>query len=362
MTGAASHVTMSHMAETTENRDWILAKRPDTEIVENRDQEDCRVPNDLAEATYRYSLGAQRLMHHISAHIPQMVEYERGEDGEVAILKERILRVPISVVKDLCGVNRDLTIGTGRWAREVSENERVDAIADELYQRPIKTYVTVGGKRARYRGGFLAYTLIYENEQYIEFYMNPPLLSLYLSMSRYVKMGLALVAEVRSQYTMRVYVLLKQYEGNAAKSKTGKWERRIEIGWLREHLAIEPMEYKNGADFRVKVIEQSVKEINNLADIQVSAEYVRGARNAIVAVVFTCRHKARITAPTAKESRPAAERWTADDKLRYQALTGELYKEYRANQAHAKLADSAIMDSAELEAREIIEADTGRKM
>lgn len=357
--------------QITTKPEWVLEERPEVDTVDHVfDLDECVIPNDLAEATYRYSLSAQRVMHHIAAHIPQMVRIERVKDkngkdtDEVTILEKKMLRVPISVIKDLCGITKTETVGDGPWPKKISEIDQVERIATELQQRTIKTYVMVDGKRARYCGGFIAYTLIYENEQYIEFYVNPPLLPMYLAISRYVRMGLTLVADVQSQYTMRVYVLLKQYEGMMKKSGKKSWERRIEIGWLREHLGIEPTEYKNGAHFRKFVIEQAVKEINDLSDIETKPEYMRGKKNSIVAVVFTCQLKAQKKTKLAIEppKKKQTETWTADDRHRYQELTGEIFKKNRSDGRFANLADDQLMNACEIEAERIIKEETGRTM
>ena len=351
LTHVRLHDSILHMRDTTE-KPWILDSRPDVEILENNPTEYARVPNDIAEATYRYSLSAQRVMHHIAAHIPQLVESIKGEQT----LTSKMLRVSTSVIKDLCGIKKEEIIGTGQWAKRLSENDQVARIANELANRPIKTLVVVDGKTALYSGGFLAYVLVYPSEQYVEFYVNPPLLPLYLTMSRYVKMGLTLVGDIQSQYTMRVYVLLKQYEGFAKNNRLGRWERRLEIGWLREHLGIEPTEYKNGAHFRKYVIEQSVLEINKLADIATEVEYIRGKRNSIIAAVFSCHHK-----KSESKNSQALTFWDQTDIERYHQEIENILENAKSDPKYMDWNPEILRECAKLEAKEKIESLSKRK-
>ena len=83
---------------------------------------------------------------------------------------------------------------------------------------------------------------------------------------------------MKSAYAIRLYELLKQYK------KIG--ERVIAISDLRSYCGIPKEQYPLYADFRVRVIDISKREINGRTDIAFEYEQVKDGRK-VVALRFT---------------------------------------------------------------------------
>jgi len=87
---------------------------------------------------------------------------------------------------------------------------------------------------------------------------------------RYTKYSLLHVIRLRSAYSVRIYELLKQVELFQ--------ERSFVLTDLRKLLGIKEDEYKLYADFRRKVLEHSIKEINEKTDLRLSYETEKRGR------------------------------------------------------------------------------------
>lgn len=95
---------------------------------------------------------------------------------------------------------------------------------------------------------------------------------------QYTKYLLDRVANFKSKYSIRVYELIIKW---AAAGKTEKFELQD----LREKLGVEDHEYKQFADFKKRVLESAVKEINKEQDIYVDLEFFKTGR-AVTGVRF----------------------------------------------------------------------------
>ena len=83
---------------------------------------------------------------------------------------------------------------------------------------------------------------------------------------RYVSYELVNVLAMQSQYSIRVYQLLKSY------CELGKWTFQVKD--LREHLGIAKC-YATYKEFRRNVLDKALKEINNFTDITVAYTPIR---------------------------------------------------------------------------------------
>lgn len=107
----------------------------------------------------------------------------------------------------------------------------------------------------------------------------------------FVKYNFYYVMTMKSQYSIRIYELLKSY------ANWGGIE--ITITELRERLLVdkngevEKNKYKLYADFKRRVIEQAVVEINSLTDLIVSYSEVKKGRS-VVALRFKIKAKSDI--------------------------------------------------------------------
>ena len=132
--------------------------------------------------------------------------------------------------------------------------------------------------------------------------MKPYLLSL---RNRFTSYQLGAVATMRSQYSIRVYQLLKQYEPLK--------ERQIAIDDLRAILGLET-EYPAYADFKRRVILAAQQEINHKTDLSFTFREIKQGRK-VVEIQFRIekRNKPSSGVPPLpkRQSRTAEEKATA---------------------------------------------------
>ncbi len=94
------------------------------------------------------------------------------------------------------------------------------------------------------------------------------------------------VVNFKSGYAMRLFELLKKEQFKA--DGKGYFKRSFEYDELRGLFGIEKSEYKLFADFRIKAIEVSVKEINANPDISIiKVDYPKTGRK-VSHIVFHC--------------------------------------------------------------------------
>lgn len=90
------------------------------------------------------------------------------------------------------------------------------------------------------------------------------------------------ILKLKSNYSIRIYELLKQYE------KIGV--RDINIKELREYLGIAECEYKRFYDFEKRTLKVAKKEINNYTDIDIDYIKIKKGRR-ILSISFTVKSK-----------------------------------------------------------------------
>lgn len=113
--------------------------------------------------------------------------------------------------------------------------------------------------------------------------MMPYLLELTKQGAFYTKYQLKYVLPMKSQYAIRLYELLKSYQRNNI-------EWFFEIETLKKQLNCE--QYSNFKDFRRRVIEPAIAEINEFTDIKIAWEPVKEGRK-VSRVVFYMAGKKR---------------------------------------------------------------------
>lgn len=86
------------------------------------------------------------------------------------------------------------------------------------------------------------------------------------------------VMQFKSVYSIRIYMLCKQYQA------IGK--RSIELEELRKKLGIELGKYSRYNDFKRFVLQQAQKEINAVSDIQIEFEEIKKARKVVEILFF----------------------------------------------------------------------------
>lgn len=119
--------------------------------------------------------------------------------------------------------------------------------------------------------------------------------------TKFLSYGLKNILNMKSQYSIRLYELLKSYHD----MKIGQIDRRkaverdiapqetywtVELDELKKRLMVENIKtYNNFKDFRKKVLEVAQKEINELTDINISFEPITQGRKVVQIRFKVCR-------------------------------------------------------------------------
>ena len=101
--------------------------------------------------------------------------------------------------------------------------------------------------------------------------------------SCYTEYDLKQVSSLQSEYAIRLYELMMQWR------KTGKVPK-IELEDLRNKLGVQPEQYKDMNNFKGRVLDHAVKQINNFTDITVKYEQHKTGRK-VTGFTFTFRQK-----------------------------------------------------------------------
>ena len=118
--------------------------------------------------------------------------------------------------------------------------------------------------------------------------------------ANYTQYELLCTLPMQSQYSFRLYELLKSYAFTH--------EYSIDIDELKKYLHAE--QYNNFKDFRIRVIEQAVREVNLYTDIEISYEPLKDGRK-VKTIIFRIRQRdtwgqieARSNARSALDGKP----------------------------------------------------------
>lgn len=95
----------------------------------------------------------------------------------------------------------------------------------------------------------------------------------------YTKYRLGYVINFKSEYSFRLYEIMKQYE------KIG--ERTVPINELKELLMIDSNKYQKYSHLKVKVIQKAIEEINKYSDIRINLEKEEKEGRKVVGLVFS---------------------------------------------------------------------------
>ncbi len=126
------------------------------------------------------------------------------------------------------------------------------------------------------------------------------------------KLSLPDLGRLQGQYALRWFELVMSRRGQA--DKFGRWYYEITLEELRKLFAIEPHKYARTSNFRAKIIDIPINEINH-ADlgVRIDLEYIR-KRRSLIGVKANCRTVKR-TDPkdtsTATETEENYEAWVS---------------------------------------------------
>ena len=95
----------------------------------------------------------------------------------------------------------------------------------------------------------------------------------------FTQYGLYNILKMKSQYSIRLYEILKSYSNlNFIAFPIEKWKHLLDV----EHIKT----YENYKDFRVKVLEVAVKEINEYTDLQIEYKAEKEGTRRVTKITF----------------------------------------------------------------------------
>ena len=239
---------------------WTIIKNVHRGFM-NTDIEKYKVykSNHLVEASYRLNLEEQRL---VLACISQV---DSRIDEHQAIIR-------VNANDYAATYNLDLK----------NAYQQLKSASDKLYERDIKLRDPSSGTVTRMRWvssvkyqksqGFVILTFSAEIKEY-----------LFSLSGRFTSYRIRDVASLKSIYSIRIYELLIQYRGM---NKAG---RIINLVDFRNMLDITD-KYSKFSDLRKRVLEPSMKELNQCTDLSISYEPIKQGRT-IVAIAFIGQEK-----------------------------------------------------------------------
>lgn len=129
----------------------------------------------------------------------------------------------------------------------------------------------------------------------------------------YTEYELMQVSSLQSEYAIRLYELMMQWK------TVGKLPK-IELQDLRNKLGVEPDQYKTMCNFKAKVLDHAIKQINDFTDITADYDQHKTGRKV---TAFTFKFKAKPSAKPIAADTPAADdgyiKMTADQIATFSA-------------------------------------------
>lgn len=217
--------------------------------------------NKLVEAQYILPLSEQRL-------VLELISRIQPEDDEFHEYK-----IPVAEFYRFLGIDPDSSY---RECKRITKQllERVVEIQEP--DRLIQTH-------------WVATAIYMDHEGYVRLKLEPEMKPYLLQLkSNFTSCKLAMVLSFTSQYTLRVYALMKQYE------QIG--EREIEYQKLRNMLGLKPEKYGQFNDFRRRILDSTHQELIKKADLYFDYEVIRLGRQ-VHAIRFTIHTRACHTVP-----------------------------------------------------------------
>lgn len=219
-----------------------------------------RQSNELIEASYKIaSIGEGRLMRMLIAQI-------KPDDEDF-----KTYRIGVADFARFFGITHN------------SIHEQIEKSARALREREI--YIRKG--KSWFSTGWLSSAKYTEGSGFIEVRFDSELKPYLLGLKGYfTQYELEKVVNFKSGYAMRLFELLKKEQFKA--DGKGYFKRSFEYDELRSLVGIDKSEYREFSDFRKRVIDSSVKEINANPDIQITqVDYPKTGRK-VSHIVFHC--------------------------------------------------------------------------
>jgi plasmid replication initiation protein len=147
----------------------------------------------------------------------------------------------------------------------------------------------------------------------------------------YAKINLLDLGKLSSSYSLRYFEIARSYAGFAGKdgNRAGEWYFQLSLEDIRAKFCIEKDAYKRTSNFRMRVIDDPIKEIN-AKDIgmKITVEYLRKGRN-LVAAKFHCKYTQAMEPSLFNENETSWERARRKEEEQQEQLMKKYPEEYK---------------------------------
>ena len=218
--------------------------------------------NELVESRYNLTLGEQRLIFTMIARI-------QPEDEDF-----KPYRISLNELADFLGINKNHIYSD---CKKITKKLLGKVVEIQEKGRLLQTHWV---SSADYVDGTGVVNLTFD-----------PLLKPYLLQLKgsFTSSKLEMLLSFKSQYTMRVYTLLKQYERLK--------EREIDLQQLRDILGIGKEQYKLYSNFRDRILEPTQRELRANADLYFEFDEIKFGRR-VGAIRFRILYQKKFIEPT----------------------------------------------------------------
>lgn len=199
--------------------------------------------NYIVEASYKLSLGEQRVIYVLSSMI-------RSDDKEFKDYK-----LTVKEFAEILGTkSKDMYAQVARYVEGLRERD-----------------LTIIKEKSILKTKWLSSAEYFIDDGFVELCFDPKLKPYLLMLKeRFTKLSVEQMVSFASQYSGRIYELLKQYE------KIG--ERTFKIEDLRSLLGIGFAEYKQYGLLKQRIINKAIKEINSDSDLLIDFDEIKKSR------------------------------------------------------------------------------------
>ena len=246
----------------------------------NKNKKDLVVKdNALINASYYLSLTEQRLI--LLAIIQARAEKMTSSNE---------FKVQVSSYINAFGVERSTAY------------EALQKAVDTLINRRFSYYRIVNDQQEKVTTNWVQSVAYATNESYIKIKFTDDVMPLITQLEKhFTSYQLEQVKDLSSIYAIRLYELMMQWRSS------GKTQQ-IPIDELRYKLGIEPDQYKQMVNFKTKVLDFAIDQINEHTDIKASYEQHKEGRS-ITGFTFTFKEKSK---PKAKADEVSRDEATGD--------------------------------------------------
>ncbi|MDH2528288.1 replication initiation protein RepM [Acinetobacter baumannii] len=200
--------------------------------------------NNLIEASYALTLSEQRLI---------LIAIIAARDMEKELTADTLITIHASEYMQHFNLGRQ------------SAYEALQSACDNLFERRLtyKAIDPVTGKQAIYKSRWVSKVGYVKEAANVQLIFTPDILPLFIKLEeKFTKYELKQISQLTSVYAIRLYELLIRWRS------TGKLY--IAISELRDKLGLSDDEYDKMGDFKKRVLNVAVDQINKFTDIAVS--------------------------------------------------------------------------------------------